>query len=337
MVKRLQWTPELVSRFWDGIANTELDNLSFGRVAGPAFLDLVKKYIPPGHSVLDFGAGSGHFLQLLLDRGILAAGFEPSADRAARLAERIGRHDNFLGVFSLEADRQFDVVILMEVIEHVLDEDFNFVLERASKFVKPSGYLIVTTPNNENLESSGVYCPVSDTLFHPWQHVRSFTPPQLVKRIGGMGFARDFVGLVDFSADANLIERYKDRSKADEIIRHLLSSINKSVFDYRQHIAELNALDVYLSAGSGLGLLARLKWRIDMLLKARKTISALHRISHGLSNKFDALSSLAVDQLSQAINFDCRQIGSKANEQDVDVRIGKETTIIYVGKKFVGV
>lgn len=32
------------------------------------------------------------------------------------------------------------------------------------------GALIITTPNEENLEDNMVYCPVSNTIFHRWQH-----------------------------------------------------------------------------------------------------------------------------------------------------------------------
>lgn len=70
LVKRIRWTPQLVNKFWDGVAQTELDNLSFGKVAGPKFLELISMYLVPGGSHLDFGAGSGHVLQLLLDRGL---------------------------------------------------------------------------------------------------------------------------------------------------------------------------------------------------------------------------------------------------------------------------
>jgi hypothetical protein len=45
--------------------------------------------------------------------------------------------------------------------------------------LKPGGLLVVTTPNNEDLDLGLSYSPETNTLFHRWQHVRSFRPETL--------------------------------------------------------------------------------------------------------------------------------------------------------------
>lgn len=327
MVKRIHWTPELVNKFWDGVAQTELDSLSFGKVAGPQFLELISDYLVPGGSHLDYGAGSGHVLQLLLDRGLNAAGFDPSPERQALLLAKIGQHKNFLGVKGVDSAEQFDVVLLMEVVEHVLDEDFDKVLERVAKFVKPGGYLIASTPNNENLESSSVYCPVSETFFHPWQHVRSFTPDQLSACFKQHGFLAEFVALADFSYDAELIEACK-KSVAVESL--MASSFEK----YQQQLKELDQIDAILRSNSTLGFWENIKLRFHLLLHHRVLIARLHTTSHDMANRFDEVYSYTLEQLKHTMILKPDRVDRSVPAADgIDLHVGRETTIVYVGKK----
>lgn len=337
MVKKIQWTPELVNKFWDGVAQTELDNLSFGKVAGPQFLELISNYLVPSGTHLDYGAGSGHVLQLLLDRGLNAAGFDPSPDRQALLLAKIGQHKNFLGVRDVDSVEQFDVVLLMEVVEHVLDEDFEAVLERVTSFVKPGGYLIASTPNSENLESSSVYCPVSETFFHPWQHVRSFTPAQLSDCFKKHGFSAKFVALADFSSDAELVEAYKKSAvesfKASSL-KQLSDSIESSVKEYQQQLKELDLIDALLRSGATLGFWQRIKLRLDLLLRHRELIARLHSISHDMAHRFDEVSGYTIDQLRHTMTLKSNSVDRSTQVVNgINLRVGKETTIVYVGKK----
>lgn len=333
MVKRIKWTPQLVNKFWDGVAQTELDNLSFGKVAGPQFLELISNYLVQGRSYLDFGAGSGHVVQLLLDRGLNAAGFDSSPDRQALLLEKIGQHKNFLGIKGVDSNEQFDVVLLMEVVEHVLDEEFSSVLARVSSFVKPGGYLVVSTPNNENLESSSVYCPVSDTFFHRWQHVRSFTPLLLSECFRKIGFSTDFLATVDFSADAEIIEFYKKNVAVEKLKESSLNQLVGSFEEYRIKLKDLDRLDSALKASDQLGFWQKIKLRFDVLRNHRSLISSLHSTSHDMAHRFE-VAAYVLGQLHQTMQFESQaDEKSSRSDSEVDLRLGRETTIIYVGKK----
>ena len=338
MIKRIYWTPQLVNKFWDGVAQTELDNLSFGKVAGPQFLELISNYLVPGGSHLDYGAGSGHVLQLLLDRGLNAAGFDPSPDRQALLLAKIGQHKNFLGVKGIDSAEQFDVVLLMEVVEHVLDEDFDAVLERVATFVKSGGYLIASTPNNEKLETSSVYCPVSEIFFHPWQHVRSFTPAKLSDCFRKRGFSAEFVALADFSSDADLVESYKKSVAVESLkassLKQLSDSIESSVEKYHQQLKELDRIDTLLRCGAKPGFWQKIKLRFDLLLHHRALIAHLHTTSHDMAHRFDEVSSYTLGQLKHTMALKPDRVDRSAQVADgIDLRVGRETTIVYVGKK----
>jgi 2-polyprenyl-3-methyl-5-hydroxy-6-metoxy-1,4-benzoquinol methylase len=186
--ERLKWTPELVVRFWDGFSQTQLVQFSFAKQAGQSLLIAIDHLLPRDGKVLDFGAGDGQLVRLLCERGFFASAYEPSAGRMQNLEEALADIERFDGVIGQTATSRFDLVIMAEVIEHVLDEELDMTLGSLAELTKLGGTLIVTTPNNEDLELGMTYCPVSNMLFHRWQHVRSFTETTLPELLRGYGF-----------------------------------------------------------------------------------------------------------------------------------------------------
>jgi hypothetical protein len=79
----------------------------------------------------------------------------------------------------------------------------------------------VTTPNDENIGQAQVFCPTCRRTFHPWQHVRSYTYQSLERQLKDYGFARRFVGLVDFSDDAAEIDHSRQFPTFFAIVRLL--------------------------------------------------------------------------------------------------------------------
>ena len=317
MVKRLEWTPELVGKFWDGVAGTALDDLSFGRVAGSQFLDFVAPFLSASGRHLDFGAGSGHIVSLLLDRGYKTAGYEPSSERQAALEERVGRKPGFLGVVGRSSVETFDVVLLLEVIEHVLEPDLAGILDRINHFLPMGGHVIISTPNHEDLEHASVYCPVSDVFFHPWQHVRSFTPESLTALMSNFGFERQFLGLVDFSADLEMYEQLKRiRLRRDAARRYLAShdDFNKS---FRNALEGRRAV-----------------------IKPLKPVAKGWRYLRRLSDAFEYAHTLwllgrqgrsVVALLDEVVFPEADR--SASDPSPYNLRVGRETTIIYSGEK----
>jgi 2-polyprenyl-3-methyl-5-hydroxy-6-metoxy-1,4-benzoquinol methylase len=198
--ERLKWTPELVSRFWDGFSHTQLVQFSFSKQAGPSLLIAVDHLLPRNGEVLDFGAGDGDLVRLLCERGFRASAYEPSAGRVQNLESALSDVDGFGGVIGQSSSAQFDVVIMTEVVEHILDEEMEGTLRRLAELTKPGGTLVVTTPNNEDLELGMTYCPVSNMLFHRWQHVRSFTETTLPMLLRQHGFAEIVTHRIGFDA-----------------------------------------------------------------------------------------------------------------------------------------
>lgn len=197
--QRIQWTPELVDRFWNGFSQTRLVEFSFSKQAGRSLIVAVDHLLPREGRVLDFGAGDGYLIKLMCDRGLYVAGYEPSEGRSLNLTSMLENYPRFLGFATQDSAEQYDFVMMAEVIEHILDEQLDKTLGRLSDFVKPGGILVVTTPNNEDLELGMSYCPISNTLFHRWQHVRSFTRDSLAELLADHDFEEVVTHHVEFN------------------------------------------------------------------------------------------------------------------------------------------
>ncbi len=188
MLKPVRWTPDLVSHFWDALTETKLLDIGFSKLAGRYLFEAVKWHLTPGARHLDFGAGDGDFVELLATRGYPAAAFESSERRRRALFDRLEGKAGFLGAIGPDTRELFDAVFMIEVIEHILDEQVGSTLELIRRLLKPSGRLVVTTPNSENLEHAMCVCPTDGSVFHRWQHVRSFSAKSLTTQLVEHGF-----------------------------------------------------------------------------------------------------------------------------------------------------
>ena len=112
----------------------------------------VCKFVKPGSRILDIGCGGGGFLKKLSVKGVETYGTElegAAADRAMRI-EGIKVKTGPL----LEADFDkdfFDAVCMWHVFEHLTEP--KRTMEIVSRILKPSGYLFLSMPNIESIQS----------------------------------------------------------------------------------------------------------------------------------------------------------------------------------------
>lgn len=103
---------------------------------------------PPGSHVLDLGAGDGSVAQALAARGCAVTAVERDKEGVAALEAR--------GILVLEADldalgssplprQAFDVILLLDVIEHLVDPQA--LLARVPEWLAPGGRILVSVPN----------------------------------------------------------------------------------------------------------------------------------------------------------------------------------------------
>lgn len=189
----VEWTPEKVNRFWDGFTNRTEE--FFSAVYGRSLVSIVASLRPERY--LDIGCGTGELVMRAAQAGIRAVGIDSSPElvhqatnattKMRNSARPEFRHAPAVAIPFEEG--AFDVASLVEVVEHLDDETLAATLAESRRVLRPGGVLLVTTPNNENLQSIAVHCPDCGARFHPIQHVRSWTMNSLARALSVAGFS----------------------------------------------------------------------------------------------------------------------------------------------------
>jgi SAM-dependent methyltransferase len=184
----LHWTPEMVERFWDWQSGQP--ESYFAAAHAGALLRRLRPHLAADAAVLDYGCGPGDLIAALLDAGFRAAGVDASAATREAVARRFAGRAGFLGALAPDelGARRFAAVSVLEVIEHLYDEPLDALLATLRRVLEPGGLVLLSTPNEEDLERSYVLCPVTGQLFHRYQHVRSWSRATLVSHLEPRGF-----------------------------------------------------------------------------------------------------------------------------------------------------
>ncbi len=110
--------------------------------------------LPKGARVLDCGAAFGTLMEVAVESGLEPYGIELVGEAAAAIARRFGPDHVFSGPFEQASfpclgDKGFDAVFMCDFIEHVRDP--LAVLKKAVSLLRPSGCLVITTPDGASL------------------------------------------------------------------------------------------------------------------------------------------------------------------------------------------
>lgn len=109
-----------------------------------------RELLPDGaRSGLDIGCGAGEQLEVMAGELDMAVGIEPDPlARQAAVARGLTLHSGTAEDLAPEvASRQWDVVVMLHVLEHCLDP--LRALRNAHALLRPGGILVVETPNND--------------------------------------------------------------------------------------------------------------------------------------------------------------------------------------------
>jgi SAM-dependent methyltransferase len=112
----------------------------------------VRRYVRPPGRVLDIGCGNGRFLGYLIQRGFEGYGTELPG-KAAERAARIPGLELKVGLLTVGdfAENFFDAVSMWHVFEHLSKP--KEVLQIIGKILKRKGYLFMSLPNIESIQS----------------------------------------------------------------------------------------------------------------------------------------------------------------------------------------
>jgi 2-polyprenyl-3-methyl-5-hydroxy-6-metoxy-1,4-benzoquinol methylase len=205
--RELVWTRDMVHRFW-AFERRRPENY-FAFQVGGVLARRFRRHLRG--RVVDYGAGTGFLLEELLAAGVQCAAVEFGEHATAALANQFAGRSGFLGARSSENLGEwkgtFDAAFLLEVVEHLYDEDLRECLSGVRSLLKPDGLLIVTTPNEEDRSKSFISSPESGLLFHRFQHVRSWSVETLSAALTANGFAVTEIGATDFAAHPAALKR----------------------------------------------------------------------------------------------------------------------------------
>lgn len=125
----------------------------------PLYFDNVRKEIEPllpavSHRVLDVGCGAGATLQWLRQTGRcqVAVGIEMMESAASVARERVDQvfvGDANLLVESAFAAQSFDLILCLDVLEHLIDPWF--FIAKVQRLLKPGGLIVCSLPNVRHL------------------------------------------------------------------------------------------------------------------------------------------------------------------------------------------
>ncbi len=110
----------------------------------------IKKY-GKGTSLLDFGAGSGHFISFMNRKGFNTTGIEPS-DNARKHCKENFAVDLFDEThLDKIPERSLDVITMWHVLEHIHDP--SQLLDKFTRLLKKNGRIFIAVPNFESFDS----------------------------------------------------------------------------------------------------------------------------------------------------------------------------------------
>lgn len=163
-------------------------------------LDLVGKSLPKGQGrLLDFGCGDGRLISELLMRypRLTVAGVDIS-EKALAFARAVTWGNPQVYFFSdlhaaVENLGQFDVIVAMEVLEHIPPEDLPSVITALDKALVKNGHLIVSVPTTN--------IPLNR------KHYQHFTMDTIKQILGNTFILSEVYYIHRVGALANLIRR----------------------------------------------------------------------------------------------------------------------------------
>ena len=200
MLHEVEWSEKKISDFWDNknrlIDSNIMSSGYFSQQTGPFLLRKLNRSIGfKNKDILDYGCGQGHLIDEICSKykPKSVCGVDLSSEACKDSNTRNKKHQMFKGAYQLSEDmplepKSFDIVFLLEVVEHMRDEDISQALSIIKSLLKPNGMVVISTPDNEDLRKATFVCPDCGCYFHSVQHVRAWTPASLEKTVKNNGF-----------------------------------------------------------------------------------------------------------------------------------------------------
>jgi 2-polyprenyl-3-methyl-5-hydroxy-6-metoxy-1,4-benzoquinol methylase len=197
----VEWNTKQVSEFWDYQSKrSSVAENYFGAHCGPQIAKRTLKYVTRSKPtrILDLGCGSGHLLKHIFharrDATLYGIDFSPESIHVAQETfasmSPLPEFQLIDGYPTSLPAKTRDAVNSTEVVEHLSNDMLDAMVIECMRLLKKGGILVITTPNEENLERSSTCCPNCNSTFHIWQHVRSWSAASLTSYMSQRGFRK---------------------------------------------------------------------------------------------------------------------------------------------------
>ncbi len=164
-------------------------------------IDLIPSKIK---SLLEVGCGDGRILNQLIGKYENICGLDISYN-----ALNYVQAETVQG--SLEKlpfpDNSFDVVICCEVLEHLPYSIYEKSLKEIERVSKK--YILISVPNDENLNIGMIKCPQCGCFSHIWRHLRSFNTKKLESLFRNFKIHKTKILFTDQFMFSNLVFKLK--------------------------------------------------------------------------------------------------------------------------------
>ncbi len=169
---------------WDAYIEMHEDEFSNdGRIRYDNLKDIILHYKGNGNkNLLEIGFGYGYFIEKLSNNfKCFGIDYSPKIVEFAKNrfeSKKINISQQNIENTNFE-DNYFDVIIAVEVIEHLPDSVLNNGIKEVKRILKPGGVFIGSVPADEYLKKETVFCPYCKKSFHKVGHQNSFSKENL--------------------------------------------------------------------------------------------------------------------------------------------------------------
>lgn len=184
----VDWKNKLYSSYvsTEQSSASSLEKMRLNHDSYPQFRDIIRKYVPSDKSIriADLGCGYGSLVHCLKVAGYInVQGVDVSAEQV-QLASQLGLSEvrqGDLHEFLSDKGRSYDIIFLMDVLEHLDKQEVIDLLECARNALTDRGRMIVHVPNGEGIFGMRI-------RYGDFTHQVCFTPKSIRQVLRAAGF-----------------------------------------------------------------------------------------------------------------------------------------------------
>lgn len=102
-------------------------------------------------NILDYGCGTGAFLNEMKTSGWQVSGIEPDSGARKRAEQLVGSTIGLPEELAVLSSSQYDIITMWHVLEHV--HELNWTIDQLKRLLKDDGKLFVAVPNHQSFDA----------------------------------------------------------------------------------------------------------------------------------------------------------------------------------------